>query len=107
MEDDCLFEILDPEVMKHSGEEEISRIALLAKRCLGLNSRNRPSMKEVAAELEEVRKIAFPSLVLQNQGSNITAVTEYHDFSTDRSDADFGETEPSVDEHMLSVTTSW
>ncbi|KAI4319698.1 hypothetical protein MLD38_033268 [Melastoma candidum] len=107
LEENSLFKILDPDVMKNGGEDEIWRVTLLTKRCLGLNSRIRPSMKEVAAELEEVRNIAFPSLVLQNQGSNMSSVTEYHDFSANGSDADFVETEPSVDEDILTVTTSW
>lgn len=108
MEENQLFEILDPEVMNQGREEEISMVALLAKRCLYLYGRDRPSMKEVAAELEEVRKKAFPTVVLRNQGSGIGVVTEHDDdFSTSGSDADSEETKPSVDKQTLSVTTSW
>ncbi|KAL0290315.1 UNVERIFIED_CONTAM: Wall-associated receptor kinase-like 8 [Sesamum calycinum] len=38
------------------GKEEIHAIAKLAKRCLKINAKKRPGMKEVAAELEQVRK---------------------------------------------------
>ncbi|KAI4341157.1 hypothetical protein MLD38_025915 [Melastoma candidum] len=108
MEENQLLEILDPEVMKHDGKESIKRVALLAERCLKLNGRNRPSMKEVAAELEEVRRITFPSIVLQNQGSNMSAVPEYRDnFSADGTGFDSGEIEQSVNKETLPVTTSW
>ncbi|XP_062026381.1 putative wall-associated receptor kinase-like 16 [Rosa rugosa] len=55
MEQNCLFDIIDAQVMKDGGKEEITKVANIARRCLNLNGKNRPTMKEVAAELEEVR----------------------------------------------------
>ncbi|KAL6206543.1 hypothetical protein ACLB2K_023791 [Fragaria x ananassa] len=55
MEHDCLFDILDAQVMEDGSKEEIIAVANLAQRCLNLNGKKRPTMKEVAAELEAVR----------------------------------------------------
>ncbi|XP_016648974.1 PREDICTED: wall-associated receptor kinase-like 6 [Prunus mume] len=52
MQEDRLFDILDARVLMEGSETEIKLIANLAKRCLSLNGRNRPTMREVAAELE-------------------------------------------------------
>ncbi|KAL5538640.1 hypothetical protein UlMin_042645 [Ulmus minor] len=51
-----LFQILDPRVATEAGEEDIQAIAELTTRCLRLNRKKRPTMKEVAMELEGVRK---------------------------------------------------
>ncbi|KAL2252091.1 UNVERIFIED_CONTAM: Wall-associated receptor kinase 5 [Sesamum indicum] len=56
VKDDCWFEILDEVVVYEGGKEEIHAIAKLAKRCLKINAQKRPGMKEVAAELDQVRK---------------------------------------------------
>lgn len=50
-------EILDPLVVEQAEEEDIYLIAKLAFRCLRLNGRKRPTMKEVFFELEGLRKI--------------------------------------------------
>ncbi|XP_062079196.1 wall-associated receptor kinase-like 9 [Humulus lupulus] len=47
-----VFDILDDQVLKDAPKEEILIVADLAKRCLHLSGRNRPTMKEVAKELE-------------------------------------------------------
>lgn len=53
---DCLFEILENVVAEEGQKKEILAVANLAKRCLKLNARKRPSMKEVAAQLDQLRK---------------------------------------------------
>ncbi|PRQ32527.1 putative protein kinase RLK-Pelle-WAK family [Rosa chinensis] len=55
MEQNRLFDILDPQVMKDGIKEEIIAVAYLAQKCIDLNGRKRPTMKEVAAALEGVR----------------------------------------------------
>ncbi|XP_062081334.1 wall-associated receptor kinase-like 1 [Humulus lupulus] len=52
-----LFDILDGQVLKEAPKEEIIVVADLAQRCLHLNGRNRPTMKEVAKELEMIQVI--------------------------------------------------
>ncbi|XP_008229712.2 PREDICTED: wall-associated receptor kinase-like 1 [Prunus mume] len=55
MENNLLFDILDSQVMKDGRKEKITAVANLAVRCLNLNGRNRPTMKEVAVELEGIQ----------------------------------------------------
>ncbi|XP_062081369.1 wall-associated receptor kinase-like 1 [Humulus lupulus] len=49
-----LFDILDGQVLKDAPKEDILIVADLAKRCLHLSGRNRPTMKEVAKELKRM-----------------------------------------------------
>ncbi|KAL8507047.1 hypothetical protein ACS0TY_017795 [Phlomoides rotata] len=51
-----LFEILEKVVADEGGEDEILVVAKLTKRCLKVSGRKRPSMKEVAPELDLLRK---------------------------------------------------
>ncbi|XP_073271848.1 wall-associated receptor kinase-like 1 [Primulina huaijiensis] len=55
MEEDNLFDILDPLVLKEGPKVEIVAIAKLARRCLHLNGKKRPTMMEVAVELEGIK----------------------------------------------------
>ncbi|KAH1092172.1 hypothetical protein J1N35_019429 [Gossypium stocksii] len=54
-QENSLFNILDPVVVKDGPEQEIIVVALLAKRCLNLNGKKRPIMKQVAMELELIK----------------------------------------------------
>ncbi|KAL0373022.1 UNVERIFIED_CONTAM: hypothetical protein Scaly_0983800 [Sesamum calycinum] len=54
--DDSLFHNLDKVLVSEGKEDEILAVAKLAKRCLKINAHKRPSMKEVAAELDQLRK---------------------------------------------------
>ena len=56
MEEGFLFDILDARVKKEGDIQEIMVVAELAKRCLELNGKRRPTMREVTKELEGVRK---------------------------------------------------
>ncbi|KAL3746920.1 hypothetical protein ACJRO7_015801 [Eucalyptus globulus] len=67
MEENRLFDIVDAQVLKEDKKEEIAIVANLAKRCLNLNGRSRPTMKEVAMELEVMRKFPNPLGIQQNQ----------------------------------------
>ncbi|KAL3531677.1 hypothetical protein ACH5RR_005198 [Cinchona calisaya] len=53
-----LFKILEPRVLREGNLEQIHAIAELVKRCLKLVSEDRPTMKEVAMELERLRKVS-------------------------------------------------
>ncbi|KAL8495046.1 hypothetical protein ACS0TY_019268 [Phlomoides rotata] len=55
MEENNLFKILDPDVVEEGGTEDVTAVARLAMRCLNLNGKKRPTMKEVAAELEGIQ----------------------------------------------------
>ncbi|KAM5578245.1 wall-associated receptor kinase-like 8 [Rosa sericea] len=54
MDQNCLIDVLDPQVTKYARKEEITAVANLAKRCLNLNGKRRPTMKEVVFELESI-----------------------------------------------------
>ncbi|XP_057432839.1 wall-associated receptor kinase-like 10 [Lotus japonicus] len=57
MEDNSLFDIVDKRITKDGKREHVIAVANLVKRCLELNGRKRPTMKEVTLELEEIRKL--------------------------------------------------
>jgi serine/threonine protein kinase len=52
-----LFDILDTQVRREENKEEVMAIANLAKRCLHMNGKKRPTMIEIMMELEGVQKI--------------------------------------------------
>ncbi|XP_061981398.1 wall-associated receptor kinase-like 17 [Populus nigra] len=54
MEDNRLFDILDARVKEHCHNEEVVAVGNLARKCLNLNGKNRPTMKEVTTELERI-----------------------------------------------------
>nr|KJB29121.1 hypothetical protein B456_005G085500 [Gossypium raimondii] len=57
------LDTLDPQVLKDGQKEELVAVAYLAKRCLNLDGKDRPTMKEVAMELERIRVLQgfFPT----------------------------------------------
>ncbi|CAN0914176.1 Wall-associated receptor kinase-like 2 [Linum grandiflorum] len=54
-EKDGLVRILDPVVSREGREAELGSVAELAVRCLRLNGKKRPTMREVAMELDGLR----------------------------------------------------
>lgn len=56
MKEHCLSEILEKAVVHVGRDEEILAVSKLAKKCLKVSGRRRPCMKEVAAELDRLRK---------------------------------------------------
>ncbi|XP_050108742.1 putative wall-associated receptor kinase-like 16 isoform X5 [Malus sylvestris] len=55
MKEDRLNEILDDDILNERNIETIKTVANLAKRCVRLKGEDRPTMKEVAMELEGMR----------------------------------------------------
>ena len=56
MKEDRLFDLLDARVVKEGMKEDINEIAFLARRCMNLSGTKRPTMMEIAMELERIRK---------------------------------------------------
>ncbi|XP_031374093.1 putative wall-associated receptor kinase-like 16 [Punica granatum] len=56
MEDRCL-EMIDKRIINEGNAEHIREVALLASRCLNVRGVDRPSMKEVALELEGILRL--------------------------------------------------
>ncbi|KAJ0464561.1 putative protein kinase RLK-Pelle-WAK family [Helianthus annuus] len=61
MEEDRVMSIFDAKVVKEGATDDLLAVANLAMRCLNLNGKSRPTMKEVAAELEAIRMSHVPS----------------------------------------------
>ncbi|XVF51826.1 hypothetical protein PTKIN_Ptkin04bG0215400 [Pterospermum kingtungense] len=55
MEEDRLLEILDLHVINEKTIEQLEEVAALARRCVSLKGEERPTMREVASELEGLR----------------------------------------------------
>ncbi|KAL2482346.1 Wall-associated receptor kinase-like 2 [Forsythia ovata] len=76
MEAENLEKILDPQVLEQGKREELTSVAKLAQRCLNLNGKKRPTMKEVAMELE---------IVKMSQTHLTTSETKYQDLQLRKS----------------------
>ncbi|KAL1568201.1 non-specific serine/threonine protein kinase [Salvia divinorum] len=85
MEGECMDTILDPQVREQGRKEEVSLVAKLAQRCLNLKGRMRPTMKEVATELESFRMSEMSS------GVNVESedVRSFEDMPTMISDIEY------------------
>ncbi|ONI17841.1 hypothetical protein PRUPE_3G182500 [Prunus persica] len=57
MQEDRLFGIIDAGVLMEGSQTDIITFANIAMRCLNLNGRNRPTMREVATELEAIQML--------------------------------------------------
>ena len=57
IKEDRLLQILENHIVNEDNIEQLKEFANLAKRCLGLRGEDRPSMKEVATELERLRSM--------------------------------------------------
>nr|DAD42630.1 TPA_asm: hypothetical protein HUJ06_000860 [Nelumbo nucifera] len=64
--EDHFFKILDPQIKQEGKTEELQAVANLAMRCLNTSGRERPTMMEVASELERLRRSDEPSVVPDN-----------------------------------------
>ncbi|XP_027338256.1 wall-associated receptor kinase-like 10 [Abrus precatorius] len=66
VEENRLFDIIDERVRKEGEKEHINIVANLASRCLELNGRKRPTMKEVILEIEGIRNLEKMSSAQEN-----------------------------------------
>ncbi|KAJ0832125.1 putative non-specific serine/threonine protein kinase [Helianthus annuus] len=62
MEDGRAMSIFDATVIKEGTRNELLEVANLAMRCLNLNGKHRPTMKEVATDLETIRMSHIPNI---------------------------------------------
>ncbi|PIN13092.1 Serine/threonine protein kinase [Handroanthus impetiginosus] len=83
MEENQLFDILDARVLKEGKKDEIVAVAELCRRCLHLNGKRRPTMKEVAAELERIQRLKEGSIQNhdENKEDHLIEIAESYDFS--------------------------
>ena len=57
MKENRLFEIVEPRVLREGTLEQLQVVGDLVKRCLNVHGNDRPTMKEVAMELEGLKKL--------------------------------------------------
>lgn len=69
MEKNCLSTILDPQILDRRNEEEVTAVAKLAQRCINWCGRSRPTMKEVAIELENIKMSKGSATIQENYPS--------------------------------------
>ncbi|KAJ0693928.1 putative protein kinase RLK-Pelle-WAK family [Helianthus annuus] len=62
MEKGRVMSIFDSTVIKEATRNELLEVANLAERCLNLNGKYRPIMKDVAAKLETIQTSHIPSV---------------------------------------------
>ncbi|GMG99917.1 hypothetical protein Nepgr_001757 [Nepenthes gracilis] len=80
IEDSRLLDILDRQLLQEGKKEDLWVVANLAKQCLNLNGKLRPTMKELAMALESIRSIHVPHLAqLTFPNNSDDAVTEMSD----------------------------
>ncbi|KAL5854348.1 hypothetical protein ACOSQ4_004150 [Xanthoceras sorbifolium] len=87
MEENNLYDILDAQV-KMGKEEEITAVADLAIRCVNLHGKQRPTMKEVAMDLDGIpapEKVNNVQLNVENFKYESFEATESCDSSTSKS----------------------
>ncbi|KAK8565148.1 hypothetical protein V6N12_058722 [Hibiscus sabdariffa] len=60
MEENRVLEIVDGRIVKQAKAEEVMMVAKLAYRCLNLSGKKRPTMKEVAMQLEQILPLPNP-----------------------------------------------
>ncbi|GAA0148741.1 transmembrane signal receptor [Lithospermum erythrorhizon] len=66
-----LFQILEPRVLREGSLEQLQGVAELVLRCLNLSGERRPTMREVALELERLRNLHMhPQIHEEQEASN-------------------------------------
>ncbi|KAK3000708.1 hypothetical protein RJ639_022420 [Escallonia herrerae] len=73
MKEKRLFQILEPRVVREGTLEQLQAIAELVRRCLNLSGEERPTMKEVAMELEGLKRFTKHPWVNQQHNHEETA----------------------------------
>eukprot|EP00258_Populus_trichocarpa_P007834 XP_002312867.3 wall-associated receptor kinase-like 8 isoform X1 [Populus trichocarpa] len=87
MEENRIFDIVDAQIKEHCPKEDVIGVANIAERCLNLNGKKRPTMKQVTSELERIIPLSQKKDVQQNNeeaDQSITAevVSAWDDAST-------------------------
>jgi serine/threonine protein kinase len=76
LKDDHMDEILDKRIVEEGNKEQIKELVKLAERCLRVKGDERPSMKELAMELEQIKKMETHFWV--NAQSNLEKAEHLH-----------------------------
>lgn len=80
MKEDRLFEILDPQLVREAtSAEQLVAMAKLVKKCLNVRGEDRPTMKEVAVELEGLKKQIKHPWAEENYEETTTLIGQQQD----------------------------
>ncbi|XP_019156099.1 PREDICTED: wall-associated receptor kinase-like 8 [Ipomoea nil] len=74
MEGNRLFKIFDKQVLEQGKKEDLMVVANLSRRCLDLNGKKRPTMKEVVSELEKVKSGTTSSETKNFEGKRLLEI---------------------------------
>ncbi|XP_021866433.1 wall-associated receptor kinase-like 1 [Spinacia oleracea] len=73
------FDILEPQLLKEASQEQLVTIAELVEKCLSVKGEDRPSMKDVARELEGLmRKVKDSRSDQHNEGEHVLLSESRH-----------------------------
>ncbi|KAH6824753.1 hypothetical protein C2S53_010828 [Perilla frutescens var. hirtella] len=79
-----LFQILEPRILREGSFEQLQAMGDLVKRCLSIMSEDRPTMKEVAMELEGLRRnTKHPWTQQENMEENESLLGEQSGLASD------------------------
>ncbi|KAK1418516.1 hypothetical protein QVD17_27661 [Tagetes erecta] len=70
-----LREIVDYQVLEEASDEQLEEVCNLVYRCLNIERRDRPSMKEVTMELERIRKLRISPWVSQDSYNEMSSLS--------------------------------
>lgn len=73
MKENRLFQIFDARILREGNLDQISEVGKIVKRCLKLNSEERPRMKEVPMELGRLRKFNSNNQVVSDEKMGSTS----------------------------------
>ncbi|GJX86137.1 wall-associated receptor kinase 2-like protein [Tanacetum coccineum] len=71
-----LYEIVEPRLLREGTLEKLHTLADLVKRCLSLQNQDRPTMKEVAMELDGLKKLTTHPWIPQTSQETTSLVLE-------------------------------
>ncbi|CAA0805824.1 Wall-associated receptor kinase 5 [Striga hermonthica] len=103
MRQKLLFQIVADDVVTEGGnnEEQVMEVAELARICLNVRGDDRPSMKEVAAELEGLSKIGGKHLWVEPKGEDAAESLLLGDGLSESSYTGSVRFDDSVEDHMV------
>ncbi|KAF6174255.1 hypothetical protein GIB67_033787 [Kingdonia uniflora] len=76
LKENRLFQLVDPQIIAEGKTEQIIVYSELAKRCLNWKGEKRPTMKEIAMELEGLRRIEMHPWALQRNEESMSLLSE-------------------------------
>ncbi|KAL9248253.1 hypothetical protein vseg_021596 [Gypsophila vaccaria] len=88
MEDSCLSDILDSSIVDEGKEGEFMAVAELSRKCLYMHGKHRPTMKEIAVQLDAIRSSQMPvSKEVKPAETNqvLTEIIHFHSAPSSRS----------------------